>query len=399
MQPRDAENLTPSDARTAKAQAWLVEHAATLLDEQVELARTPAPPFHERERGELIQSKLDSLGVEAAFDEIGNLLAWYPRGGSAATAAPVIVAAHLDTVFGPEIAIEIEPEGTRWVGPGITDNARGLTSALAVLKALVHAGIEPHHPILFAFTVGEEGSGDLRGVKHLLKEGSRFRDAEAFIAVDGTGLRRIVHQALGSRRFRVRIGGPGGHSWTDWGRVNPANVIGGFIQRLSNLALPAEPSTTLTVARLGGGTSINAIPAEAWVELDLRSKADQTLSDMEARIRDSLAESVAAEEERAEGSLEVGVDIIGERPAGSLAAGHHLVRAAEEATRGLGEEPEHAVSSTDANVALALGIPAIAIGGGGESGDTHTTNEWFADTDGASGSLRLLSILAAIARF
>ena len=199
--------------------------------------------------------------------------------------------------------------------------------------------------------------------------------------------------------FRVEVHGPGGHSWADWGRPNPAHVIGQLAQRLSQVELSRDPRATLTVARLGGGTSVNAIPSENWLELDMRSESPAELDRVEAQFRSQLAQSVAAEEDRAGGKLRARIERIGERPAGKLPSSHPLIEAANEATTVLGRDPEASVSSTDANVPLALGIPAIAIGGGGQSGDTHTVNEWFEDTDGADGALRALSLLAKIARF
>lgn len=393
---RGQEPLTGTE-RLARAHSWLSEQGPAALREQIELARIPAPPFREGERARAIAAKLESMGARPEFDDVGNLLAWFPVGSGSTGSPPVIIAAHIDTVFDPETPIEINRIGQRWVGPGTTDNARGLAVTLAVLRALMRGGFEPRHPILFAYTVGEEGRGDLRGVKHLFSDGSPLRSATAFIAVDGAGIRRIIHHAIGSRRFRVTARGAGGHSWTDWGRSNPANVIGELIHLLSDLRLPEKPRTTLTVARLGGGTSINAIPAESWVELDLRSGADESLRSTERAVHAALRVSVAAEEARGEGSLAIDVEIIGERPAGKLPVSHPLVQAARESTLSLGEEPEYAISSTDANVPLALGIPAIAIGGGGRSGDTHTENEWFEDTDGAVGLLRLLSLIASVA--
>ncbi len=385
--------------RLVTARAWLAGQGESTLSEQIELARVPAPPFQERGRSETVAAKLGMLGVDSEFDKVGNLLAWFPDKPEDAAPPPVIVATHVDTVFGPDTPIEIRRQGSRWLGPGITDNARGLAVGLVVLRALVHAAIRPQHPILFAFTVGEEGHGDLRGVKHLFAEGSPLRDAAAFIAVDGSGLRRIIHHALGSRRFRITTRGAGGHSWTDWGRSNPANAIGEFIHGLATMDLPEQPRTVLTAARHGGGTSINAIPADSWVELDLRSEDEALLHATEARIRDLLESSVASERARGDGRLDVEIELIGERPAGILESSHPLVQATEEATRALGVEPKNAVSSTDANVPLALHIPSIAIGGGGESGETHTVNEWFEDTDGSAGPLRLLSVLAFVAHF
>ena len=379
------------------ARDWLSSQSKNILETQVQLARTPAPPFQERARAELVASKLGA--IQAEFDEVGNLMAWLPDRGHDTDLAPIIIAAHVDTVFGPETPIEIRRIGDRWVGPGIVDNARGLAVTITILHALRDSKVVPNHPLIFAFTVGEEGPGDLRGVKHLLRPGAPVRDAAAFIAIDGSGTRRIIHHALGSRRFRLSLHAAGGHSWTDWGRVNPANALGDLIRQLSQLRLPEDPRTTLTVARLGGGTSINAIPTESWVEIDVRSERDSVLASIESQIREALAVSASAEESRRDGALKTQVELIGERPAGRLSAAHSLVQAAEEATRAFGEQPEHAVSSTDANVPLAFGIPSIAIGAGGRSGDTHTTNEWFEDTDGAVGALRALHILAATAGF
>lgn len=382
-----------------RARDWLAQQAESVLNEQIELARVPAPPFHERERSETIAAKLGLLDMTPQFDTVGNLLVWFPTTSDADGSPPVIIATHVDTVFGPETPIQIVRQGSRWIGPGIADNARGLAVGLAVLRSLTHAQARPQRPILFAFTVGEEGPGDLRGVKHLFAAESPLRQAAAFIAVDGSGLRRIIHHALGSRRFRIAVRGAGGHSWSDWGRANPANAVGDFIHRIASLELPQQPRTALTAARHGGGTSINAIPAESWVELDLRSEDDAMLAATESRIRDALHSSVAAERSRATGRLDAAFDLIGERPAGAIEAAHPLVQAAAAATVALDVEPQYAVSSTDANVPLALGVPGIAIGGGGESGDTHTVNEWFRDIDGAAGPIRLLTILASVAGF
>jgi acetylornithine deacetylase/succinyl-diaminopimelate desuccinylase-like protein len=380
------------------ARAWLDDQGTAILQEQVELATVPSPPFKERTRGEAIASRLASIDVTSQWDDVGNLLAVFPS-GTTLHESPIVIATHMDTVFGPDTKIDIRREGDRWVGPGITDNARGIAVALSVLRALAHGGINPRHPILFAFTVGEEGRGDLRGVKHLFRDGSPLLDATAFIAVDGSGLNRIIHRGLGSRRFHISLIGAGGHSWTDWGRSNPANALGEFIYRLTRLELPKEPRTTLTVARLGGGLSINAIPGESWVELDLRSETADVIDQIESRLRELLRAAIAAEEARGDGQLAVTVEIIGERPAGILATSHPLVQAATEASKKAGSTPKFSAASTDANVPMALGVPSIAIGGGGASGDTHTEREWFVDSDGAAGALRLFDTLAAVAEF
>lgn len=387
-----------TDSRLQEARAWLDSQSDSILQDQIEIARVPAPSFDERARGQLIRRRLEPIGLDPVFDPVGNLIVEYPPRNDRPS-APVVVAAHLDTVFRSDTQIRIRRVGERWVGAGIADNARGLAVTLAVLRSIARHEIRPAHPLLFAFTVGEEGDGDLRGVKHLLRSGSPFREASAFIAVDGTGLRRIVHRGLAARRYRITISGPGGHSWTDWGRSNPAHVIGELVHRLARLELPSEPRTTVTVARLGGGTSINAIPAGAWVEIDLRSESVGRLERTEGAVREALSRSVASEGRRSGGSLDVEIQIIGERPAGAIPLDHPLVRTAAEATKAIGERPEPATSSTDANVPLALGLPAIALGAGGTSGDVHTENEWFEDTDGAVGAIRILSVLAATAGF
>ena len=394
------EEKGPGDSKQLlAARSWLSSQSQAILDDQIEIARTPAPPFQERARAELVTSKVEPLDLEPELDDIGNVLVPLPPNGSGTDRQPVIIAAHLDTVFEAETPVRIRNVGRRWIGPGIADNARGLAVAISVVRALVQCHVQPRHPIVFAFTVGEEGSGDLRGVKHLFNPESPFRSAEAFIALDGSGLRRIVHRALGSRRYRVSIRGPGGHSWSDWGRANPAHAIGRFIHGVASLELPREPRTTLTVTRLGGGVSVNAIPAECWVDLDLRSESGNVLQTTENRIRKALGAAASAEGARGEGRLTTAVELIGDRPTGRLPASHPLMTTAIKITEALGELPEPAASSTDANVPISLGIPAIALGGGGLSGDAHSEREWFEDTDGAAGALRMVSLLASIAKF
>ena len=380
----------------APATDWLRENAETIIEEQIEIARCAAPPFNERKRGELVADRIEALKLHFDFDEVGNLLAYLSSPATSGEHSPLIIAAHLDSVFGSDVRIDVRREGGRWIGPGVSDNARGVAVALAVARALVHTAVRLPFPTLLAFTVGEEGPGDLRGVKYLFRRGSPLGAARAFIAVDGGGLRRIICRALGIRRYRVTVHGPGGHSWTNWGRTNPAAAVGRFMAGIHDLELPTEPRTTLTAARHGGGTSINAIPEESWVELDLRSEAESQLEAVQKRLHDVLEASLREERRGREGDLTADWKTIGERPAARMATGERLVVACREATRALGIEPEYAVSSTDANVPMALGIPSIAIGGGGRSGDTHTEHEWFEDTDGAAGALRLLHILSAL---
>lgn len=386
------------------------------MNDLLELVQIPAPTMREGERASHFMERCREAGlIEPYLDEVGNVLARLPRGGSAGhssddggdqptggsgTASPVLLAAHLDTVFPAETDLRPRREGARHLAPGISDNTRGLVALLALARALVEAGLETVRPVVFVGTVGEEGVGDLRGVKHLFRDGSPWRDAAAFIAVDGTGRRRIVNKAIGSRRLRVELSGPGGHSWADWGRVNPIHAMCQAISGLAGLVAPGNPRTTLTVGRVGGGTSVNTIPEEAWFELDLRSEDAGALADLESRAR-HLIEIAVREAVRARRTgtptLEARIEVIGDRPAGTTPADSPLVTAAKAATRSIGEVPELVASSTDANVPISLGIPAIALGAGGRSGGAHTLGEWYDNEGGTAGLERLLLTLVAVA--
>jgi acetylornithine deacetylase/succinyl-diaminopimelate desuccinylase-like protein len=271
---------------------------------------------------------------------------------------------------------------------------------LAVARLLAEARVRPRRPVLFVGTVGEEGSGDLRGVKHLFRDGAPLRAAASFVALDGSGLRRIVHRAIGSRRLRVEVEGPGGHSWADRGAPNPIVALASATAEIATLALPHPGHTSLTVARIGGGISINAIPDAAWMEIDMRAEVPGALAEMEAAVRGVLARVVDEENggrRAGSGPLSSKVTLIGDRPSGETPPRALLVRAAAAVTSALGARPELVGSSTDANVPMALGIPSIAIGVGGDSGGIHTLEEWYADENGGLGLERALLIILAAA--
>jgi acetylornithine deacetylase/succinyl-diaminopimelate desuccinylase-like protein len=366
---------------------------ATLRD-QLDLVRIPAPPFGEAERGARVLERFREMGYpDASVDEVGNVIAVLP---GAAGAAPVVVAAHLDTVFAAGTDVEPRHDGGRIYAPGITDNSRGLAGMLAVARVVRAGGVRTRRPVHFVATVGEEGTGDLRGVKHLFREGSPLRTAAAFIALDGSGIRRIVHRAIGSRRLRVTVEGPGGHSWADRGAPNPVVALASTTAEVSTLALPHPERSSLTVARIGGGTSINAIPDAAWLEIDMRSEVPGVLPELEASVRGIVSRVVREEGNgRRAGTepLRFDVAIIGDRPSGETPARAELVRISTQVTASLGARPELVSSSTDANVPMALGIPSIAIGVGGDSGGIHTTDEWYANDQGALGVERALVII------
>src|SRR6266567_8870522 len=374
------------------------------LARQAALSAIPAPTGAEGRRASHVAELFREVGLQdVLIDEVGNVHGWVgSNGGRADVQAPVVLSAHLDTVFGPDVNVAVERRGQRLEGPGISDNARGLAALVAVAEALVTTRLPTARPILFAATVGEEGSGDLRGVKHLLngkREGGNGKPA-GFIALDGAGLERVVHRALGSRRYRVTYRGPGGHSWAAFGVANPATAVGRAAQRLADLPLPAEPRTTCAVVRLGGGTALNCIPQEAWLDLDLRSEDPRALAQLDVTVRAALERAADDENRRrTAGSppLRVEIQLLGDRPSGMTPRAHPLVQAAVAVNRALGRDAELASASTDANVPIALGIPAIALGAGGKAGDAHLATEWFENVEGALGIVRALLVTAAMA--
>ncbi|MGH7506169.1 MAG: M20/M25/M40 family metallo-hydrolase [Longimicrobiales bacterium] len=377
--------------------AHIVETDARTLADMREVVRIPAPPYGEGARGEWLARRFGETGLaDVVTDAVGNVLARYPVNG--AGAPPILIAAHLDTVFPADTDLRIVEAPDRIAAPGIADNARGLAGILALARGLFAGGVVTRHPIVFCGSVGEEGVGDLRGVKHLFREGSPWHGCAGFIALDGTGRRRVAHRAVGSRRLRVEVFGPGGHSWADRGAPNPIHALSAGVARLDAMRLPGPGASSLGVGRMGGGTSVNAVPASAWLEVDLRSEKRDALEALERRTRSLLQAAVADANAAARGEHRLGLEItvIGDRPTGETAPETALVRGAEAATRSIGESPELVASSTDANVPIALGLPAIAMGAGGESGKTHTPDEWFSNEGGSDGMRRaLLTVLAA----
>jgi acetylornithine deacetylase/succinyl-diaminopimelate desuccinylase-like protein len=396
----ELEKLAAAPA-VSRARALIREQDAQTVQDMLDIVRIPAPPFAEAERGLWLAERMRALGLhQVDMDEAGNVLAHLPGSSASAGESPIILSAHLDTIFPAETRIDVRNEGGRVAAPGIADNTRGLAALLAIARALLAAQPSTIHPIVFVATVGEEGVGDLRGVKHLMRPGSPWRSAAGFITVDGTGLRRIVHRAIGSRRFAVTITGAGGHSWADFGMANPIHALGLAIGELAALELSRQPRVALTVGRAGGGTSVNAIPADAWMEIDLRSEAGRTLLDTENLVRMAIKDAVDrinAQRRRGTPALQLEIRVIGDRPTGETPVTSPLVRIARGATRLINETPELVASSTDANVPIALGIPAIAIGAGGESGGTHTVDEWYENKGGVPGIERALLILLGAA--
>lgn len=363
-----------------------VQRAFEIIDRQktqslrdlIRLTQIPAPPFMEERRANAYAALLRNAGADSVWiDSVGNVLAL--RRGTARDRT-VVLDGHLDTVFPEETDVTVTQRGDTLFAPGVGDDTRGLIVVRDVLLSMVEAGMRARGDVLFVGTVGEEGLGDLRGVKHILRDGGPRVDA--WIAVDGGDETRVKIQAVGSHRFRVTYKGPGGHSWGAFGLANPHHALGRAIQ---NFTLPADiftergPRTSYNVGRIGGGTSVNSIPFESWMEVDMRSIDVARLAGIDSIFRAAVYAALVEENEaRRDGPpLTVDVELVGDRPAGNVDVAAPLIQRAVAATRFLGGEPSASSSSTNANYPMYLGIPATTIGRGGEGGDAHALTEWW----------------------
>lgn len=380
-QVRAAPLAAAVDPRLQPALDLLRTDNAWTLRQQRELCEIPAPPFKEQQRAAEYLRRLQALGLEnARIDEAGNAIAERPGTGAGPT---VVVVGHLDTVFPEGTDVRVREEEGRLYGPGIGDNCRGLAAILAVARALDSTGVQTPGRIVFVGNVGEEGPGNLRGVRHLYDE-ELAGQIDYFIAVDGAGL-DLVTAAVGSKRYRVRYKGPGGHSYGAFGIPNPVHALGRAIATISDLQVPSSPRTTFNVGVISGGTSVNSIPFEAVADIDMRSESPQALNDLEVRVLRALREALAAENARwpgaraREAELTLVLDTIGIRPAGTQPADAPIVRAALHAADALGFATRVAASSTDANVPLGRGLPGISMDAGGRGSGAHSLDEWYED--------------------
>ncbi|MDE3105261.1 MAG: M20/M25/M40 family metallo-hydrolase [Acidobacteriota bacterium] len=372
---------------------WLHLHQPQLRSWQMELSGIAAPPFQEEARAHWFLQRFAELGLSNIhLDAEGNALAELQPETPVAGQPCLLLSAHLDTVFPAGTACQPSQaeDSARLTGPGICDNAAGLTGLLAMAAALRYARIVPPVPLVFAANVGEEGEGDLRGMRHLFAHEPYRNRIAAAIALEGAGTETVVTRALGSRRLRVTITGPGGHSWTDAGAPNPILVLCQALSQLSSIPLPATPRTTLNVGHISGGTSVNSIPASATALLDLRSTDPEQLLATETRLRALLASNLAASSPL----LQLKIETIGNRPAAALPETSSLLFTVRAVDRHLNLHTEQRIGSTDANIPLALGIPAVALGAGGRGGGIHTLQEWY-DPTGRELALRriLLTVL------
>jgi tripeptide aminopeptidase len=376
------------------AREWLACHDGDVLAWQRAVAEIPAPTGGEARRAAFIAERFAAVGLEGVRgDGAGNVLARFGPGPGTG----LVLAAHLDTVFPEDTPHAVAEADGRLIAPGIADNARGLAALLALAAALRLAGAALRRSVTFVATTGEEGAGDLKGAKHLFEDPTFAPDC--FVALDGAGSERVVHRALGSRRLRAVFRGPGGHSWAAFGVANAAHAAGHAMSGIATLPLPTTVRSTASVVRIGGGTSLNTIPQDAWLELDLRSESDDALEALFAGAGQALDRALdTVNRQRTAGTPALTLEFVplGTRPSGATSPSHPLVQAAAAATRFVGRTPEFAAASTDANVAIARGVPGIALGGGGRGGDPHLPTEWYENTDGTDGIFRLLLVTLAM---
>jgi tripeptide aminopeptidase len=390
-----AETLTTQPA-IRRALDFIKVNEPAVVDEQIRLCEIPAPPFGEQKRAEAYRAAFERLGLKnVRIDGIGNVLGERP---GRAQGPHVVIAAHLDTVF-PEVTdVKTTRTGSVIAGPGIGDDCRGLAVVLGLIRAMNEARIETTGTVTFVGTVGEEGLGDLRGVKHLVTTELRGRIG-SFVSIDGTGL-SITHVGVGSRRYRVAFKGSGGHSFSDFGMANPVHALGRAIAKIAALEVPRDPKTTFNVGRIGGGTSVNSIAAEAWMEIDMRSKDNSSLADVDTRVMQALDQALAEENARwaEKGRLTLEKKLVGDRPAGTTPASAAIVKAALEVSQALDLNAPLEEGSNDANFPMSVGIPAIAIDGGGQGEGAHSLSERFDTTDSWKGTARALLLTVALAR-
>jgi acetylornithine deacetylase/succinyl-diaminopimelate desuccinylase-like protein len=380
---------------------WFRTQEPQLAQWQMEMARIAAPPFGEQARGEWLEQKFREFGLDdVRRDDVGNVFGVHPGYGK----RYVALSAHIDTVFPAGTPLNIRQQGSKLFGPGVSDNGAGVTAMLAIAAMLRSVRIRHAMPFLFIGNVGEEGEGDLRGMRHLYTT-PRWRDAIAYnLVLDGAGCDTIVAEALGSRRFEIIVRGPGGHSWSDFGAPNPIVILGRTIEHFSQTSLPATPKSTFNIGVIQGGTSVNSIPESASMRVDLRSTSGEELERLERTLRVCLDQAMDAEQKIAESRLAAHkkpqtvtaeVIAIGDRPAGELDQNARILRVLRAVDTQLGNAAQVQRASTDANIPLSLGREALAIGGGGSGGGAHTLQEWF-DCNGRELGLKriLLSMMA-----
>jgi len=385
--------------------AWLHGNPKTLLDWQMELIAIPAPPHGEEARAQWLSRRLTDAGLShVEIDAAGNVMGILPAAHLPAesTGPVVLLSAHLDTVFPAGTPLRPTVEGERVVAPGACDNAAGVVGMLAIIHALLKAGVELPAPLVVIGNVGEEGEGDLRGIRHFYDQNVLAGRVAAHIVLDGPGADGAVTQALGSRRYQVTVSGPGGHSFTDAGTPNPITALAAALATLAETPLPEEPRTTLNLGTIRGGISVNSIPEDVQATIDFRSTDAEQLVRLEVALHRALEDSVQHANTRrkpasadSRGVLSFTVTKIGDRPAARLPDDSPILAALRAVDRHLGLRTDLRLGSTDANIPLSLNLPALSIGAGGEGGAAHTLHEWYSPKDRELALKRVLLLTLA----
>jgi acetylornithine deacetylase/succinyl-diaminopimelate desuccinylase-like protein len=383
------------DPTCVRALAWIDTSAVWLTDQQIHLTEIPAPEFKEAPRAEYLKTIFEAAGLKVQLDKIGNVIAERP--GADANSV-ILLAAHLDTVFPAGTDVRVKRHANRLTAPGVADNGAGLAALAGLARALSESRIHTTKTIVLAGDVGEEGEGNLRGIRALVESyGSRL---SAVIAVDGASTEHITTQGIASHRLEIAITGPGGHSWSDFGAPNPITALSRGIVKFSAQPVPDDPRSSYNFGMIEGGTSINSIPSRAAVKVDLRSEDEAEVSKMERSLRDAMQsgareEMSAAHDEHQ--TLRIIVRSLGSRPAGKLPDNAPLLETLRNVDRFLGNRSRLERSSTDANIPLSLNIPAVSLGGGGKGGGSHTTAEWYDASGREMGLKRLFLATVALA--
>jgi tripeptide aminopeptidase len=384
------------DPACARGLQWIDKSAAWSTDQQIRLTEIPAPEFDEGRRGEALQELFAANGFQVRTDKTGNVIGERP--GSDAAKSVILLAAHLDTVFPAGTDVRVKRDGSRILAPGISDNGVGLASLAGLARALAESRMRTTKTIVLAGDVGEEGEGNLRGMRALMESyGSRLA---AVIAVDGPSTDHITTQGIASRRFEATVAGPGGHSWSDFGAPNPITAVARGIVQFSAISIPSDPRSSYNFGTIEGGTSVNSIPSRAAVKIDLRSEDEAELARLEKALRDAMQAGVKSETSATKSSsdsLELAIRSLGTRPAGKLPDDSPLLATIRNVDRYLGNRSRLERSSTDANIPLSMGIPAVALGGGGRGGGSHTIDEWYDPGGRELGLKRLFLTVVSLA--
>jgi len=387
------------DARVAHVLEFLKANASATTEEQIRITEIAAPPFHEGARAAYMKKLLTTAGLRVDMDATGNVI------GEFAGTSPdiVMLTAHMDTVFPAGTTVNVKRDGNRLLAPGISDNGTGLAAIAVIARSFHEMKIRTKNTILFVADVGEEGEGNLRGMRALVD--AYKKHLKYVIAIDGSATEYITTAALASRRIEITLSGPGGHSWSDFGVPNPIHALGRGIARFVSARVPESPRTSFNVGEIEGGSSVNSIPSRAQMKVDLRSESEAELAKLESFLRESIQSGIdeemsAARDRGMAGNasmLDLKINVLGVRPAGELPENSPLLAAVLAADTRLGNRSRRERSSTDANIPLSVGIPAISLGAGGRSGGAHTLEEWYEPTNRELGLQRVALTVLAVA--